>query len=165
MGILLVTVLRYLFCNTDSGVTSNILYSYIFCNICSAPIYYSVFFERCQHPQFLHHVAPHWLQLTVRVSRNFPYLFTNNNTFLRLRKLMHNPNDYLSGVCIKDQHTICPYPQHFDLFWIYRLIKTSDGAGADKTRRLDAISKVVYEVFPEPNRQLLQRYLPRLLFG
>ncbi|XP_039842015.1 rho GTPase-activating protein REN1-like isoform X2 [Panicum virgatum] len=29
----------------------------------------------------------------------------------------------------------------------------------DKTRRLDEISRVIYEVFPEPNRQLLQRVL------
>nr|CAB3496455.1 unnamed protein product [Digitaria exilis] len=29
----------------------------------------------------------------------------------------------------------------------------------DKTRRLDAMNRVIYEVFPEPNRQLLQRYL------
>ncbi|KAG2603682.1 hypothetical protein PVAP13_4NG005700 [Panicum virgatum] len=29
----------------------------------------------------------------------------------------------------------------------------------DKTRRLDEISRVIYEVFPEPNRQLLQRIL------
>lgn len=29
----------------------------------------------------------------------------------------------------------------------------------DKTRRLDAMNRVVYEVFPEPNRQLLQRIL------
>uniref|UniRef100_A0A0E0NSN3 Rho-GAP domain-containing protein n=1 Tax=Oryza rufipogon TaxID=4529 RepID=A0A0E0NSN3_ORYRU len=27
----------------------------------------------------------------------------------------------------------------------------------DKTRRLDAMNRVIYEVFPEPNRQLLQR--------
>uniref|UniRef100_A0A0E0GIT3 Rho-GAP domain-containing protein n=1 Tax=Oryza nivara TaxID=4536 RepID=A0A0E0GIT3_ORYNI len=29
----------------------------------------------------------------------------------------------------------------------------------DKTKRLDAMSKVIYEVFPEPNQQLLQRIL------
>ncbi|EEC74893.1 hypothetical protein OsI_10808 [Oryza sativa Indica Group] len=29
----------------------------------------------------------------------------------------------------------------------------------DKTRRLDAMNRVIYEVFPEPNRQLLQRTL------
>ncbi|RLN12570.1 rho GTPase-activating protein REN1-like [Panicum miliaceum] len=29
----------------------------------------------------------------------------------------------------------------------------------DKTRRLDEINRVIYEVFPEPNRQLLQRIL------
>ncbi|AQL07924.1 hypothetical protein ZEAMMB73_Zm00001d047889 [Zea mays] len=29
----------------------------------------------------------------------------------------------------------------------------------DKTRRLDAMNRVIYEVFPEPNRQLLQRIL------
>ncbi|XP_015691270.1 rho GTPase-activating protein REN1-like isoform X2 [Oryza brachyantha] len=29
----------------------------------------------------------------------------------------------------------------------------------DKTRRLDAMNKVIYEVFPEPNRELLQRIL------
>ncbi|OQU92891.1 rho GTPase-activating protein REN1 isoform X2 [Sorghum bicolor] len=29
----------------------------------------------------------------------------------------------------------------------------------DKTKRLDAMNKVIYEVFPEPNRQLLQRIL------
>ncbi|PAN50548.1 hypothetical protein PAHAL_9G526800 [Panicum hallii] len=29
----------------------------------------------------------------------------------------------------------------------------------DKTRRLDAMNRVIYEVFPEPNRQLLQRVL------
>ncbi|XP_051182176.1 rho GTPase-activating protein REN1 isoform X2 [Lolium perenne] len=34
---------------------------------------------------------------------------------------------------------------------------------ADKTRRLDAINKVVYEVFPEPNRQLLQRILKMMM--
>jgi hypothetical protein len=69
------------------------------------------------------------------------------------------------GVYTKNQQRTCPYPQHFDLFGTYKLIKTSDDAGADKTRRLDAINKVVYDVFPEPNRQLLQRYLPRILFG
>ncbi|CAL5050369.1 unnamed protein product [Urochloa decumbens] len=31
--------------------------------------------------------------------------------------------------------------------------------GTDKTRRLDEINRVIYEVFPEPNRQLLQRIL------
>ncbi|KAK3131384.1 hypothetical protein QOZ80_6AG0505710 [Eleusine coracana subsp. coracana] len=30
---------------------------------------------------------------------------------------------------------------------------------SDKTRRLDEINRVIYEVFPEPNRQLLQRIL------
>ncbi|KAL5679857.1 hypothetical protein ACJX0J_006242, partial [Zea mays] len=29
----------------------------------------------------------------------------------------------------------------------------------DKTKRLDAMNRVIYEVFPEPNRQLLQRIL------
>nr|BAK07320.1 predicted protein [Hordeum vulgare subsp. vulgare]BAK07724.1 predicted protein [Hordeum vulgare subsp. vulgare] len=33
----------------------------------------------------------------------------------------------------------------------------------DKTKRLDAINKVVYEVFPEPNRQLLQRILKMMM--
>jgi hypothetical protein len=40
------------------------------------------------------------------------------------------------------------------------MIKTSGYTGTDKTRRLDEINRVIYEVFPEPNRQLLQRYLP-----
>ncbi|CAD6338068.1 unnamed protein product [Miscanthus lutarioriparius] len=31
--------------------------------------------------------------------------------------------------------------------------------GSDKARRLDEINRVIYEVFPEPNRQLLQRTL------
>lgn len=61
----------------------------------------------------------------------------------------------------KNQHQ---YALRTFLFvWNHKLIKTSDGAGTDKTKRLDAINKVVYEVFPEPNRQLLQRYLPRML--
>lgn len=54
-------------------------------------------------------------------------------------------------------------PRTFLFVWNRKLIKTSDGAGTDKSKRLDAISKVIYEVFPEPNRQLLQRYLPRML--
>ncbi|VAH88977.1 unnamed protein product [Triticum turgidum subsp. durum] len=33
----------------------------------------------------------------------------------------------------------------------------------DKTKRLDALNKVVYEVFPEPNRQLLQRILKMMM--
>ncbi|KAL6861366.1 hypothetical protein ACP4OV_017066 [Aristida adscensionis] len=41
----------------------------------------------------------------------------------------------------------------------HRLIKTSDYIGTDKSRRLDAINRVIYEVFPEPNRQLVQRIL------
>ncbi|KAI4964132.1 hypothetical protein ZWY2020_006988, partial [Hordeum vulgare] len=42
---------------------------------------------------------------------------------------------------------------------------TSYGAGTDKTKRLDAINKVVYEVFPEPNRQLLQRILKMMMIA
>uniref|UniRef100_A0ACD5WXN1 Uncharacterized protein n=1 Tax=Avena sativa TaxID=4498 RepID=A0ACD5WXN1_AVESA len=34
---------------------------------------------------------------------------------------------------------------------------------AEKTKRLDAINKVVYEVFPEPNRCLLQRILKMMM--
>ncbi|CAM0872348.1 unnamed protein product [Alopecurus aequalis] len=34
---------------------------------------------------------------------------------------------------------------------------------ADKSRKLDAINKVVYEVFPEPNRHLLQRILKMMM--
>lgn len=33
----------------------------------------------------------------------------------------------------------------------------------DKTKRLDALNKVIYEVFPEPNRQLLQRILKMMM--
>lgn len=39
----------------------------------------------------------------------------------------------------------------------------SDYTGADKPGRLDAMNRVIYEVFPEPNRQLLQRYLQWML--
>uniref|UniRef100_A0A0E0NRD2 Rho-GAP domain-containing protein n=1 Tax=Oryza rufipogon TaxID=4529 RepID=A0A0E0NRD2_ORYRU len=41
----------------------------------------------------------------------------------------------------------------------YKRIKMFDCTGTDKTKRLDAMSKVIYEVFPEPNQQLLQRIL------
>jgi hypothetical protein len=46
----------------------------------------------------------------------------------------------------------------------HKLTKTGDYTGTDKTRRLDEINRVIYEVFPEPNRLLLQRYLPFLFF-
>ncbi|KAK3147767.1 hypothetical protein QOZ80_3BG0286460 [Eleusine coracana subsp. coracana] len=62
---------------------------------------------------------------------------------------------HVIGDCIKyvlREIPASPIPASYctDLVRAYRI---------DKTRRLDAMNRVIYEVFPEPNRQLLQRVL------